>query len=136
MVIKVTFHDNDYGEILEDIGYLWTIGFHLLEKPMRENKEDLVYYIRLNEMWDKIIRNPNFRTNELEELDPDEKAAVIGVIRDWIIRYINLDDRIEDNEKQLLIRDLEVSLTLMIDESNQNGEYLYYIVQDRVSILR
>lgn len=136
MVIKVTFHDNDYGEILEDIGYLWTIGFHLLEKPVTENKEDLVYYIKLNEMWDRIIRNPNFRPKELEELDLYEKSAVIGVIRDWITRYINQDERFEEGEKKLLIRDLDISLTFTIDESNQNGEYLYHIVQDRVSIVR
>lgn len=136
MVIKVTFHDNDYGELLENIGYLWTIGFHLIEKPIKENKEDLIYYVELKQLWDKVILNPNLRPNELATLDQNEYCAIVGVIRAWIIRHIELDDSFEENEKQLLIRDLDVSLTFTIDESNQNGEYLYYVVQDRVSIVR
>ncbi len=136
MVIKVTFHDNDYSEILEDIGHLWTTCFHLIDKPVSENKENLVYYVNLKQKWDNIIRNPNFTPKELEDIDPHDYAAVVGVIREWILRYIRFDTRVEETEKTLLIRDLEITLTFTIDESNQNGEYLYYIVQDRVSIVR
>lgn len=136
MVVKVTFHDNDYGEVLENIAYLWHIGFHLISKPVQETKEEIEYYIKTKQLWDQVVLNPNFRPADLEALSKEDHSTIIGIIRAWIIRHIELCEDFNREEQLLLIRDLDISLTFTIDESNQNGEYLYYIVQDRVGIVR
>lgn len=137
MVVVVTFHDNDYGEILERIGDLWKIGFQLIDNPNTKDSNKIEYWIKIKELWDNVIRNPNFTPKDLEKLNHYDYSTIVGIIRAWIIHYLEGDDSIvDDKERLLLIKDLEVSLTFTINESNQNGEYLYYIVRDRVSIIR
>ena len=131
MIIKVTFFDNDYGEVLEEIGKEWQGAFHLMW--CAKSAPDFPRYVKTEPLWSEIIRNPNYRRTDLMNINGSDYAEVINIIKEWIQRWLNIH---YSDESESLINSLHVSLTMDFDDDWQNGENLYYFVKDNVSVIR
>jgi hypothetical protein len=131
MIIKVTFFDNDYGEVLEEIGKEWQGAFHLMW--CAKCASDLPRYIKTEPLWSTVIRNPNYRRRELMNINGSDYTEIINIIKEWIHTWLKIH---YPNESESLINSLHVSLTMDFDDDWQNGENLYYFVKDNVSVIR
>lgn len=131
MIIKVTFFDNDYGEILEEIGKEWQGAFHLMW--CAKSAPDLPRYIKTEPLWSTVIRNPNYRKRELMNINGSDYTEIINIIKEWIHTWLKIH---YTSESESLINTLHVSLTMDFDDDWQNGENLYYFVKDNVSVIR
>ena len=131
MIIKVTFFDNDYGEVLEEIGKEWQGAFHLMW--CAKSAPDHPRYIKTEPLWSTVIRNPNYRRRELMNINGSDYTEIITIIKEWIHTWLKIH---YPSERESLINSLHVSLTMDFDDDWQNGENLYYFVKDNVSVLR
>ena len=131
MIIKVTFLDNDYGEVLEEIGKEWQCAFHHLW--CAKSAPDLPRYIKTEPLWSEVIRNPNYRRKDLMNINGSDYAEVINIIKEWIHVWLKIH---YPTESESLNESLHVSLTMDFDDDWQNGENLYYFVKDNVSVIR
>lgn len=131
MIIKVTFFDNDYGEVLEEIGKEWQSAFHLLW--CAKSAPDLPRYIKTEPLWSEVIRNPNYRRKDLMNINGSDYAEVINIIKEWIHVWLKIH---YPTESESLNESLHVSLTMDFDDDWQNGENMYYFVKDNVSVIR
>lgn len=131
MIIKVTFFDNDYGEVLDEIGKEWQGAFHLLW--CAKSAPDLPRYIKTEPLWSEVIRNPNYRRKDLMNINGSDYAEVINIIKEWIHVWLKIH---YPTESESLTSSLHVSLTMDFDDDWQNGENLYYFVKDNVSVIR
>ena len=131
MIIKVIFFDNDYREVLEEIGKEWRGAFHLLW--CAKSAPDLPRYIKTEPLWSEVIRNPNYRRKDLMNINDSDYAEVINIIKEWIHVWLKIH---YPTESERLTGSLHVSLTMDFDDDWQNGENLYYFVKDNVSVIR
>ena len=131
MIIKVTFFDNDYGELLEQLGKEWESSFPLVW--CAKSAPTIEEYINTETTWSNVVLNPNYRKFDLMNINGSDYKTIISILRDWICRW--LENHISNSEEYIPTH-FDVSLTMDFDDDWQNGENMYYFVKDKVSIIR
>lgn len=131
MIIKVTFFDNDYSYLLEQIGAEWQSAFHLVW--CAKSAPNIEEYIKTESTWSNIVLNPNYRKSDLMNINGSDYGTIISILRGWICRWLALH---VENSEEYIPTDFHISLTMDFDDDWQNGENLYYFVKDNVSVIR
>lgn len=131
MIIKLTFFDNDYTCLLEEIGHEWEQSFS--DVWCAKTAPDIKEYIQTENTWSQIMLNPNYRRADLMNIQGSDYGTIISILRGWICKW--LSNRIE-NSDEYIPTDFHVSLTMDFNDDWQNGETLYFFIKDRVSVIR
>lgn len=119
MILRITFNDNDYQNILEDIGKNMFSLYSYYRTTRLANKDDeisLKEYVENSELFDKYLE----MIQDEEQFTKAQKAQFIDLIRKNIEAYI------EDKYKDYLIKELKVSVIQKVGDEWHNGEVLYY----------
>lgn len=122
MILKITFNDNDYQDVLENIGESM-FGLYSYYRTTRLAKKDdeasLKEYVENSKLFDKYLG----MIQEEEQFTKQQKTQFIDLIEK------NLETYIEDKYKSAgdyLIKELKVSIVQKVGDEWHNGEVLYY----------
>lgn len=121
MIIRATFNDNDFTQVLEEFfdGPLFLNVKYCLEKYRGDSKEDLTKYFELNEEIESFLR----KFQDDEKLSQGEKDRFVHILRDSLTDYIN--DKYEE-DAEYLCEELELKLQKSVTDKWENGEVVYY----------
>lgn len=120
MVVKVTFQDNDYTNILESIFNNFTTVLsdytirQLMEEILKEGKA--TSFDNTTDYITKLLTQ--------EEVEKPESIVLKELITDVITKYIK-EHNPEDYD--YLCRHLKVTITKSLTPKWENGEVVYYI---------
>lgn len=132
MIIKITFNDNDYGEILEDIGkYLESFIYNIVPKvdPKTSMRDQFYKYIEENERWQQLV-NPNVK---YESISNEDRLFMIKIMSEFIDDFINdwtLSKGVEEMREEIINKSV-ITLDNKFIEENENGENLYIFTRSR-----
>lgn len=119
MILKITFNDNDYQKILENIGNKM-YGLYSYYRMTRLKSEDkTMEYVENSKLFDKYLG----MIQEEEQFTKKQKEQFIDLIKQ------NLEAYLEDNyrtEADYLIEELKVSIIKSVGDEWHNGEILFY----------
>lgn len=124
MIIKVTFNDNDFTQILENFF-------------SEQNLNSVMYYLKRFEKDDDIETLKNYRkyhklileyTNKISEntINDVEIAEFIKILKDSITDYIS--DKYKEN-LEYLSKSLNISIQKSLTDKWENGEVVYYFIR-------
>lgn len=122
MILKITFNDNDYQHVLENIGENMFSLYSYYRMTRLANKSDEVSikeYVENSKLFDKYLE----MIQDEEPFTKQQKLQFIDLIRKNIEAYI------EDKYKSAgdyLIKELKVSIVQKVGDEWHNGEVLYY----------
>lgn len=130
MIIKITFHDNDYGEVLEYIardleenlfGVIYPIN------PRNVSKEQFIEYVNSRQRYDELM-HPN---TDWEELKSEDKGFLLKIFN----TYVNSKNKdflacCEDPDSYVL-DNFTITLDNTFIEQWENGENLYFFTRSR-----
>lgn len=133
MIVKVTFHDNDYHEMLERLGKQWEQCFHLIW--CAKSAHDIQKYIETESLWNEVMFNPNYTKEKLDALSIQDYGICLRILWDWIINWIDQQEDLTEDANYLR-RSLHLELMMCFNDEAQNGEYLYYFTKDNISLMR
>lgn len=124
MIIKTTFNDNDYITILEDYWEeFWFDNYYNITRIIEDDIERLKLHSELDEILRKVLYDRNVKINELEKFR--------NIIKESILQYIK-ETSYEDYE--YLKNNLKVNFRLSITDKDENGESLYYFLNQKTYI--
>ena len=120
--MKITFNDNDYQNVLENIGESM-FGLYSYYRTTRLANKDggisLKEYVENSKLFDKYLG----MIHDEEQFTEQQKEQFIDLIKQ------NLEACLEDNyktEADYLIKELKVTTIKSIGDEWHNGEILFY----------
>ena len=120
MIIKATFHDNDYKNVLEGF---FSKGLYLMlcyvKEGLTDSVEDTTLYVRYSTTIDKyceMIQNEKI-------FDKKTQQDLINMIGDAFNKYI---DEMYSEQAKYLKENLEIEILDSISDKWENGEVLYF----------
>lgn len=124
MIIKFTFNDNDFTQILENFF-------------SEQNLNSVMYYLKRFEKDDDIETLKNYRkysnlireyANKVSEntINDVEIAEFIKILKDSITDYIS--DKYKEN-LEYLSKSLNISIQKSLTDKWENGEVVYYFIR-------
>ena len=124
MIIKVSFYDNDFTQLLEEFfNKFWTNIFLLIEK----HKNDLHQSILDNDKFLEFEKLYKKTGEKFKTLNEDEKQQILEYIKENIIEYVSKSklDR-EETTLTYLKKSLRLEFVDSIKDEWKNGEVVYY----------
>lgn len=124
MIIKVSFYDNDFTQLLEEFfNKFWTNIFLLTEK----HKNDLHQSILDNDKFLEFEKLYKKTGEKFKTLNEDEKQQILEYIKENIIEYVSKSklDR-EETTLTYLKKSLRLEFVDSIKDEWKNGEVVYY----------
>lgn len=131
MILRITFNDNDYQNVLENIGESMFGLYSYYRTTRLANKDDEVSikeYVENSKLFDKYLE----MIQDEEPFTKQQKLQFIDLIRKNIEAYI------EDKYKSVgdyLIKELKVSIVQKVGDEWHNGEVLYYFPMNDAYII-
>lgn len=120
MIIKATFHDNDYKNVLEGF---FSKGLYLMlcyiKEGLSESKEDTVLYVRYSNTIDKYCK----MIQDEKIFEKHTQQDLLNMLGDAFNKYI--DEMHSDNAKYLK-ENLELEIIDSVKDKWENGEVLYF----------
>lgn len=130
MIFRITFHNNDYDSLLdqiaESISYVNVniVDYLISPEIIEAFQEDERLYHAWEKLWDSNI----------EDIDIDTYNMCKGLLFAYIDEYIDEDDEYRDERSELL-HALDIEITNKYESKNENGEVLYYFLRGEQSWL-
>lgn len=130
MIIKITFHDNDYEEVLEYIardleenlfGVIYPIN------PRNVSKEQFIEYINSRQRYDELM-HPN---TDWKELTSEDKGFLLKLFNDYINSRIEDFLKLCDDPDSYVLDNFTITLDNTFIEQWENGENLYFFTRSR-----
>ena len=120
MIIKITFHDNDFSEFLTQLadaidGHRFTLVGTLEDEVIRTD-------MKFRDAWNTLI-DP--RT---EDLNDDTYKSCLVVLHRYIEEYIEEDDEYAD-DLSYMMQNLHVEFCTKYESKRENGEVLYIFLR-------
>lgn len=121
MIIKITFHDNDYSELLDQFAE----NFCCQRFRLLNTIEDEVFKnnIKLRDHWN-ILMNPT--TDDIKE--DDVYRSCLAILHKYMEEYIEEDGEYED-DLSYLMQHLSITLLTDYESKRENGEVLYIFLR-------
>ena len=123
MIIRVSFNDNDFQELLESqFRYGLSTVFLTVKSQYvnSESEEDLKKYKEVNILQDNILH----KINTENKLTLDEKEQLINIIKEAY--KIEIETKYKRSNKEYLLKSLDVKIISSYKDKWENGEVLYY----------
>lgn len=130
MIIKITFHDNDYEEVLEYIARdleenLFRVIYPI--NPRNVSKEQFIEYVNSRQRYDELM-HPN---TDWKELTSEDKGFLLKIFN----TYVNSKNKdfltcCKDPDSYLL-DNFTITLDNTFIEQWENGENLYFFTRSR-----
>lgn len=121
MIIKVTFHDNDYSELLDQFAENFCSQRFRLLNTLED--EEFRTNIKLRDHWD-VLMNP--RTDDIKE--DDVYRSCLAILHKYMEEYIEEDGEYED-DLSYLMQHLSITLLTDYESKRENGEVLYIFLR-------
>ena len=131
MILRITFNDNDYQNVLENIGENMFRLYSYYRMTRLANKSDEVSikeYVENSKLFDKYLG----MIQDEEQFTKQQKLQFIDLIKKNIEAYI------EDKYKSAgdyLIKELKISAVQKVGDEWHNGEVLYYFPMNDAYII-
>lgn len=122
MIIKITFHDNDFKNVLEKIGRNMCIlySYYRLTRLVDiDDPEKIKEYCDNAKEFDKYLK----MIQDEEKFTPVDKGLFLRLIIKSVKAWI--EDTYPDDAKYLTDR-LEIEIVDSVKDQWENGEVLYY----------
>ena len=120
MIIKATFHDNDYKNVLEGF---FNKGLYLMlcyvKEGLTDSVEDTTLYVRYSTTIDKYCKMIQDEKIFEKRLQQD----LINMIGDAFNKYI---DEMYSEHSKYLKENLEIEILDSVSDKWENGEVLYF----------
>lgn len=123
MIFRITFRDNDFRNILENIGNNMLSIYSYYRMTRLANKDDnesIKEYVDNSKLQDQLL----YKLSDEKEFTNTEKALLITLLNKSIKAYI--EDNTSKENAEYLINNLDISLQETIDSKFENDEVLYY----------
>ena len=130
MIIKITFHDNDYEEVLEYIARdleenLFRVIYPI--NPRNVSKDQFIEYVNSRQRYDELM-HPNA---DWKELTSEDKGFLLKIFN----TYVNSKNKdfltcCKDPDSYLL-DNFTITLNNTFIEQWENGENLYFFTRSR-----
>ena len=130
MIIKITFHDNDYEEVLEYIARdleenLFRVIYPI--NPRNVSKDQFIEYVNSRQRYDELM-HPN---TDWKELTSEDKEFLLKIFN----TYVNSKNKdfltcCKDPDSYLL-DNFTITLNNTFIEQWENGENLYFFTRSR-----
>ena len=125
MILRITFNDNDFTQIIEK--FLEThICFgirYILEKYIPDNsKEAVAKFCEISKKIDKYVS----KLASYEKFNPTEEEDFINILKESLLDYIK--DHYPD-DYEYLCKELKIKLLNSMTDKWENGEAVYYFTQ-------
>lgn len=130
MIIKITFHDNDYEEVLEYIARdleenLFRVIYPI--NPRNVSKDQFIEYVNSRQRYDELM-HPN---TDWKELTSEDKGFLLKIFN----TYVNSKNKdfltcCKDPDSYLL-DNFTITLNNTFIEQWENGENLYFFTRSR-----
>ena len=130
MIIKITFHDNDYEEVLEYIARdleenLFRVIYPI--NPRNVSKDQFIKYVNSRQRYDELM-HPN---TDWKELTSEDKGFLLKIFN----TYVNSKNKdfltcCKDPDSYLL-DNFTITLNNTFIEQWENGENLYFFTRSR-----
>lgn len=122
MIIKTTFSDNDYTQILEEYwDNFWFKNYYNVVKDIEDPNKYKDIRIDMEELLEKVFYNED--TVTVKEMQRFE-----NYIKESILLYIK---EFHSDEYDYLKEQLFVNIRLSIRDKNENGEVVYYFLKQK-----
>lgn len=122
MIIKTTFSDNDYTQILEEYwDNFWFKNYYNVVKDIEDPNKYKDTRIDMEELLEKVFYNED--TVTVKEMQRFE-----NYIKESILLYIK---EFHSDEYDYLKEQLFVNIRLSIRDKNENGEVVYYFLKQK-----
>lgn len=122
MIIKTTFGDNDYTQILEEYwDNFWFKNYYNIVKDIEDPKKYKDIRIDMEELLEKVFYNED--TVTVKEMQRFE-----NYIKESILLYIK---EFHSDKYDYLKEQLFVNIRLSIRDKNENGEVVYYFLKQK-----
>ena len=120
MIIKATFHDNDYKNVLEGF---FSKGLYLMlcyiKEGLSESKEDTILYVRYSNTIDKDCK----MIQDEKIFEKHTQQDLLNMLGDAFNKYI--EENYSDTAKYLK-EHLELEIIDSVNDKWENGEVLYF----------
>lgn len=120
MIIKITFHDNDFSEFLDQLAD--TIDCHRFTLVGTLEDEVISTDMKFRDAWNTLI-DP--RT---ENLDDNTYKSCLVILHRYIEEYIEEDDEYFD-DLSYLMQNLSIEFCNNYESKRENGEVLYIFLK-------
>ena len=132
MIIRATFNDNDFIEILENFFNLFVVNIHSRSIEYR-NKSLNTISDCYGDKASKFCKMSDEETSVLQltqksKLNDEEKKNCEKLLTDSILAFIRISSLTKENY-EYLEKELSVKLVDSIKDTFENGEVCYYISQ-------
>lgn len=121
MIIKITFHDNDYSELLDQFAENFCYQRFRLLNTIED--EEFQNNIKLRDHWN-ILMNPT--TDDIKE--DDVYRSCLAILHKYMEEYIEEDEEYED-DLSYLMQHLSITLLTDYESKRENGEVLYIFLR-------
>lgn len=121
MIIKITFYDNDYSDLLDQFAENFCSQRFRLLNTIED--EEFQNNIKLRDHWD-ILMNP--RTDDIKE--DDVYRSCLAILHKYMEEYIEEDEEYED-DLSYLMQHLSITLLTDYESKRENGEVLYIFLR-------
>lgn len=121
MIIKMTFFDNDYSELLEQIAESFCNNRFCIMNKIED--ETLTQDIKIRDAWNTLM-DP--RTNDIGD-DPTYLYC-LRIIRKYVEEFIREDDEYAA-EIEHLMSSLHIAINTEYISTRENGESLYIFLR-------
>ena len=120
MIIKATFHDNDYKNVLEGF---FSKGLYLMlcyvKEGLTDSVEDTTLYVRYSTIIDKYCK----MIQDEKIFDKKTQQDLINMVGDAFNKYI---DEMYSEQAKYLKENLEIEILDSVNDKWENGEVLYF----------
>ena len=120
MIIKATFHDNDYKNVLEGF---FNKGLYLMlcyvKEGLTDSVEDTTLYVRYSTIIDKYCK----MIQDEKIFDKKTQQDLINMVGDAFNKYI---DEMYSEQAKYLKENLEIEILDSVNDKWENGEVLYF----------
>lgn len=132
MIIRTTFQDNDYKNILQNYwNHFWFKNYYcsLDELQHREDEESVREWVNKHTEMQDLLEKALYKESEMTV---KELRRFENIIIESMTSYINKNYKKDSN---YLITNLKISTVDSIKDLDENGEVAYYLLKNKTLII-
>ena len=126
MIIRVTFHDSDYTQIIKT--YFTRFKFCNYNYYYK-NCKDLTEYRDKSIESEDLLKKVIFESSKLTE---EDKSRFVDIIKESIKEWLKVN---YNEDYNYLIKNLDVSYRNVCTDDDENGEVVYYFTNKDILIV-
>lgn len=129
MIIRTSFNDNDFINILEDYwNGFWFRNYYIpIDTINTDTDEGAREYVEKHKEAEELLEKAFYHE---EQLTMEELQRFSDLIKESILCFIKLKE-----DYEYLKENLHINIRLSITDKDQNGEVLYYFLKHKKYII-